>query len=133
MQIESMLRTHPQKIEDAGPLAVCIEACFACAQTCGACADACLAEPRRAELLRCIRLNTDCADLCEVTGRMLSRQTETEPRLVEDLTRLCALACRLCAEECARHAPHMEHCRVCEEACRACIEACEVLGAAVTH
>lgn len=54
-------------------LAACIDACVDCAQTCTACADACLAEDMVADLRRCIRTNLDCADICEVTGRVLSR------------------------------------------------------------
>jgi hypothetical protein len=56
-------------------LARCIEACFSCGQACTACADACLAEDSVTDLARCIRLNLDCADICDVTGRVLSRQS----------------------------------------------------------
>ncbi|MFT3839800.1 MAG: four-helix bundle copper-binding protein [Myxococcaceae bacterium] len=110
-------------------LDVCINACLECAMVCTACADACLAEEQREELIRCIRLDADCADLCGVTARVLSRQTEIDRRVVEGLLSACTQACALCADECARHAEHMEHCRVCEEACRACQEACGRLSA----
>jgi hypothetical protein len=46
-----------------------------CAQACTACADACLSEQNVADLAKCIRSNLDCADICDTTGRVLSRHT----------------------------------------------------------
>jgi hypothetical protein len=123
-RVTQMLETHPQATTNEA-LARCIEECFACAMTCTSCADACLAEKDLQELARCIRLNLDCADVCDATGRMVTRQTSPEPRLTLSMLDACALACRLCAEECERHAGHHEHCRVCAEACRRCEQACE--------
>ena len=79
-------------------------------------------------LTRCIRLDLDCADLCGATGAILSRQTATEPQLVQAALEACATACRLCGDECEVHAQHgMDHCRVCAEACRRCEQACTTL------
>ena len=103
-------------------------AAFDCAQTCTACANACLGEPDVADLVRCIRLNLHCADLCDTTGRLISRQEH--PDLARAILQACALACRLCAEECSRHAS-MEHCRVCAEVCRTCEQTCQRLLAAL--
>lgn len=129
--VQQMLDSHPRGSGvDGGALATCIEACFECAQTCTACADACLGEQGHLEhLVRCIRLNLDCADVCDTTGRVLSRLTEPEPALLQAQLRACAVACRACGEECERHAEGMgmEHCRVCAEACRRCAEACDRL------
>jgi Domain of Unknown Function (DUF326) len=124
--VTKMLETHPQATANEA-LARCIEQCFACALSCTSCADACLAEEQVQELVRCIRLNLDCADVCDATGRVLTRQTSTEPRLARSMLDACVQACRICAEECERHAPHHEHCRVCAEACRRCEQACEEL------
>jgi hypothetical protein len=82
-------------------------------------------------LVRCIRLNLDCADICAATGRLLLRQTEPDWGILRTQVEACAQACRSCGDECQRHAPHMEHCRVCAEACRRCAEACERLLAAL--
>jgi hypothetical protein len=123
--VTKMLETHPQATANEA-LARCIEQCFACALSCTSCADACLAEEQVQELVRCIRLNLDCADVCDATGRVLTRQTSTELRLARSMLDACVQACRICAEECERHAPHHEHCRVCE-ACRRCEQACEEL------
>ncbi len=125
---QSMLMTHPEPIAvDRAALVECIEACFACAQTCTACADACLAEEMVEHLRHCIRTNLDCADICETTGRVLSRQTETNPRIVRLQVQTCAMSCQMCGEECQRHAQMHEHCKVCAEACRMCEQACNAL------
>ena len=133
--VQQMLSTHPHPSGlDAGALAECIEACFDCAQTCTACADACLAEEGHLQhLVRCIRLNLDCADICDTTGRVLPRQTGSDAALIRVQLQACATACRACGDECARHVEGMgmEPCRVCAESCRRCEEACSrLLGVA---
>jgi hypothetical protein len=126
-----MLLTHPRRLEaDPSLISACIEACFECAQTCMACADACLGEAELEPLLRCIRLNLDCDDVCDVTGRLLSRQTEPDWRVLRAQIQACIAACRVCAAECQRHAHH-EHCRLCAASCRRCEEACDRLLSAV--
>jgi hypothetical protein len=124
MLTAEMLRAHPAPANVA--LAGVIDELVACAQTCTACADACLGEHEHlGDLVRCIRLNLDCADVCEATARVLSRQTAFEPELARRLVEACAEACRVCGDECERHASMgMEHCRICAEACRRCERAC---------
>jgi hypothetical protein len=125
---EPMLEAHPWPGHvDRDALARCIEACFECSQTCTSCADACLSEEQVVELRKCIRLNLDCADICEVTGRVLSRQTEYDAPTSKAQLQTCQEACATCAEECERHAERHEHCRVCAEACRRCEGACREL------
>ena len=80
-----------------------------------------------ADLVRCVRLNQDCADTCDATGRILTRQTAPDLGVLRAATAACATTCRACREECERHAHHHEHCRVCAEACARCQEACEAL------
>jgi hypothetical protein len=126
--VQRMLETHPRGTQiDRALLAECIQACYDCAQSCTACADACLGEPKVQDLVRCIRLDLDCFDVCVTTGNLLSRQTETDWGHVRLQLEACAAACRACGEECERHAPHHEHCRVCAESCRRCEEACRRL------
>lgn len=131
---QQMLAASPSRVPEVAitTLAACVEACFDCAQACTTCADACLGErePRSLDsLVRCIRLDLHCADVCVTTGRLLSRQEA--PELARAMVEACALACRLCGEECERHAQHMEHCRLCAEACRRCERACHQLLAAL--
>ena len=92
--VTQMLETHPHATANEA-LARSIGECFACAITCTSCADACLAEEDVKELVRCIRLNLDCADVCDATGRTLTRQTSSEPRLARSMLEACAQACRL--------------------------------------
>jgi hypothetical protein len=127
-----MLASSPSPIPgvDVALLADAAEAALDCAQTCTACANACLGEPNVQEMVRCIRLNLHCADLCDTTGRLISRQEN--PELARAILRACVLACRLCAEECERHAG-MAHCRICAAACRRCESACEQLTAALPN
>ena len=129
--VQQMLQTHPGRPAlDRDALLQCIQACFDCAQSCISCADACLGEKEPSALVRCIRLNQDCANICEMTGKILSRQTAFEPAMARAVLQTCVAACRLCGDECERHAQVMAHCRVCAEACRRCEQACQSLVAA---
>lgn len=128
----TMLRTYPKDLGriDQDKLRACIEACFECAQSCTACADACLSEDMVAKLTKCVRTNLDCADLCDTTGRVLSRHTGYDANLTRSTLQACAAACDACGDECARHGDMYEHCRVCADACRRCEQACrDLLGA----
>ncbi|UCM89679.1 four-helix bundle copper-binding protein [Streptomyces marincola] len=133
LAIDDMLATYPADLGrvDRERLARCIEECAACAQACTACADACLSEPSVAELTTCIRTDLDCADICEATGRVLSRHTGYDANVTRAQLRACATVCGACADECARHADSHEHCRVCAEACRRCERACDELLASL--
>ena len=128
-----ILDTHPADLGgvDRQKLIACIEACVECAQSCTACADACLSEDGVAELRTCIRTNLDCADVCEATGRVLSRHTGYDANLTRAVVEACATACQACGDECGSHAQMHEHCRVCAEACRRCEQACRDLLAAL--
>ena len=118
MRIQEMLSTHPRKPRMG------VSQISSYIQTIFDCADACLAEEQVQNLVRCIRLNQDCCEICEVTGKILSRQTELDSTVIRAQLQACAEACRACAAECDRHAKTHEHCRVCAEACRECEEAC---------
>ncbi|WP_129842420.1 four-helix bundle copper-binding protein [Streptomyces sp. RFCAC02] len=130
--VKDMLRAGPADTEaiDGEALARCIQECEQCAQTCTACADACLSEEHVEELATCVRLDLDCADVCDITSRLLSRHTGGRSDLTRAQVQACALACAACATECERHAAMHEHCRLCAEACRACERACNDLLAA---
>ena len=130
--VKEMLDTHPWPGNvDRDVLARCIEECHGCSSTCTSCADACLSDEMVAELRKCIRLNLDCADITETTGRILTRQTEYDAPTSKAQLQACREACRTCAEECERHAEMHEHCRICAEACRRCEQACQELLSAM--
>ncbi|WP_406723538.1 four-helix bundle copper-binding protein [Streptomyces sp. GD-15H] len=127
--VRDMLRTYPADLGGVNREALerCIAACFDCAQACTACADACLSEDMIAELRKCIRTDLDCSDICEVTGKILSRHTGYDANITRAQLQACAMVCKSCAEECERHADMHEHCRICAEACRRCEQACNEL------
>ena len=91
---------------DLAALTACIEACIDRAQACTACADACLGEQDTQMLARCIRLDLDCADLCNATGKIPSRQAASDPAMLRAARQACARACKLCGDECAQHGQH---------------------------
>lgn len=124
--VREMVRTNSQPpVFDRDALAACIVACFECAQSCEACAGACLGDTDEVlALVRCIRLNQDCADICFLAGRVLSRGMQPDRELVSKQIELCMLACEHCAQECDRHAARHEQCRVCAESCRQCLATC---------
>jgi hypothetical protein len=81
------------------------------------------------EMVRCVRLCLDCADVCVATAGFISRQGEYDVHVIAPLE-ACAAACTSCGDECERHAQMHEHCRVCANACRSCERACrDLLGA----
>ena len=127
-----MLDTDPsQALLDKQLLARCIDTCLECAQACTTCADADLGEQTVADLVKCARLNLDCADVCETTARVLSRQTGADLDLTRAVVEACAQACKVSGNECERHARMHQHCRVCEEVCRRCQQRCEDVLAAI--
>ncbi|SNS94827.1 hypothetical protein SAMN05421812_102472 [Asanoa hainanensis] len=127
-----MLETYPQAISlDRIQLAATIDILDDCAEACTACADACLSEPDVAELVRCIRTNLDCADVCATTARVLSRHTGYDATIGRAMLQACVIACSACAQECGLHAEMHEHCGICADACRACEQACRDLLAAM--
>ena len=127
--IELMLRRHPRADQQRViEYAEALQALSTCSQTCTACADACLGETEHvAHLRRCIVTNLDCADICQATARVLSRQTETPHDLVHAQLHACIVACQTCADECEQHAHLHDHCRINAEACRHCQERCNFL------
>jgi len=100
----------------------CIAACNACAVACLHCAASCLQEPDVKMMARCIALDTDCAQLCQLSVSLMAGRSELAP----SVCRICADACDACAEECLKH--DMDHCQQCAEACRRCAQACRAMA-----
>jgi len=127
-----LLDTCPATINvDAGVLATAIDALSDCAQACIADVDADLSEQNLTEMVTCIRLCLDCADVCTASIGVTSRQASYDARVTRPLLEACAAICKSCGDECERHAQMHEHCRVCEQACRRCEQACRELLAAL--
>ena len=72
-----LLETYPGTLNaDPGMLAAAIDALSDCAQACTADADADLGERNLAEMVKCIRLCLDCADVCTASTAVISRQAD---------------------------------------------------------
>jgi uncharacterized protein DUF326 len=127
-----MLDSYPRTFNvDASVLAATIDALKDCAQACTADAADDLGEQNVPELVKCIQLCLDCADVCAATGGVTSRQVEYDSNVTTPLLEACVATCKSCGDECEQHAQMHEHCRVCAEACRRCEQACRELLAAM--
>jgi uncharacterized membrane protein len=114
-----LLDAYPGSVTaDAGVLAATIDALSDCAQACIADADGDLREQNLAEMVTCIRLCWDCADVCNATLGVVTRQTARDASVTKPLLEACIAICKSCGDECERHARHHEHCRVCGQACQ---------------
>ena len=100
-------------------------------QSCTSDADADLSEQHLADLVKCIRLCLDCADVCAATLNVITRQTAFDSTAVKPLLDACANICKVSGDECERHAHLHEHCRLCAETSRRCEQACRELLAAL--
>jgi hypothetical protein len=78
-------------------------------------------------MVRCIRDDLDCADVCLATSRILSRQTAGDRQLMRAVLEACIQACSACAASCGEHREHHEHCRICADVCEACGQACRAV------
>ncbi len=130
-RLKRLLETHPHPAGSSGDAArECIDACSECAQACTICADACLSEKHVESLVKCIRLDLDCADVCRVTAQLLTRPSHRDAPALKAQLEACIQICKACADECAGHGS-MEHCRMCAQICRDCVLACERMAAAL--
>ncbi|KAB2898293.1 MAG: four-helix bundle copper-binding protein [Kofleriaceae bacterium] len=122
----SVLLRHDQApgVLDPQAFAMCIDAAFKAAQACMACSDICLAVEDARLLIKCVRLNSDCADLCVATGWMLSREPHPDRETMQRQIEACAKACQETAAECERLATLYPHTKVCAAACKRCVAAC---------
>ena len=110
---------------DTAVLAEAIDAVVTASQASTACADACLDEYN---LQRdCVTACLTCADVCDVTARLLSRSARWDRTVVWSLVETCAKACSACASHCEGHSDTAKHCGVCAEACRRAERACQQL------
>jgi hypothetical protein len=129
-----ILGTYPRALDaDVGILAAAIDAMTDCAEACIADTGADLGEQNVAEMVRCIRLCLDCADVCTATAGVVSRPANYDADVTKPLLGACIAICRNCGDECERHAQIHEHCRVCAEACRRCEQACQELLEMLEH
>lgn len=113
------------------PVHHCIEACFSCASICDRCSDDMLGmdadKHKDKDLMQaCTRLCQDCADICVLSARWMSRISSS----ADMLCRLCADICERCAETCELHAPQHALCGDCAAECRRCAGLCREMAGA---
>jgi hypothetical protein len=91
----------------------------ACTTLCNICYSACLHEDDVKMMSRCIALDRECADICQLAASFFARESRNTMKLLS----LCADICLQCAEECEKHTH--EHCKKCAIVCRTCHEMCK--------
>ncbi len=89
-----------------------------CVITCNYCFNACLEEDDIKMMKECIKLDKECAAICQSTLGLINRGG----RFVNEALDMCVKVCEACADECRKY-PH-EHCKVCAKACDECAAAC---------
>jgi hypothetical protein len=96
-----------------------VKAMARCIHACERCAADCLNERDAPQVRTCISTSLDCADICSLTLKMISRESTYWDHLLQ----LCVRVCQDCAKECGKH--NALTCQDCAEACQYCIVACE--------
>ena len=96
----------------------CISACRQCAIVCRTCADACLREDDVKAMAECIRLNMDCASVCDTAARLMVSDSE----FAQTFCGICADICHRCEKDCGSH--HMQHCQESAKMCKHCAMLC---------
>ena len=121
MSIRKMIALHPDVDGHVNqPLGDAIHHAMYCAKMCRSCADACLAEDL--DMVQCITLCLDSADICDATANIALRQTGSHDQILRETLELCARAGDECAAECEKH--DHEHCKLCAQICRECAADC---------
>ncbi len=90
-----------------------------CINHCNYCADACLDEDNVKMMVKCIRTDRVCAEVCAALNQVLATGYEDVQGLVE----YCIQVCTACAKECSQH--EHKHCQDCADACENCANACK--------
>ena len=90
-------------IVDADVRAAAIDALSDCAQACTADIDADLSEQNVTEMVACVRLCLDCADVCTAAAGVTSRPAGYDADVTKPLLQACVAICKSCGDECERH------------------------------
>lgn len=100
----------------------CINECNRCMQVCEECLQSCLKEEDVKARAHCIALLQDCADICALSSRYMSRGS----MYAKQLCGICAAICDACANECDRFKD--VHCQQCADECRRCANECRKMA-----
>ena len=119
-----MVHTVTHRRNDA--MQQCVDACTHCAAVCSETTSHCLEKGGNHAEAAHITLMLDCADVCSLSARLMTRGSTHEA----DLCRVCATICRDCAESCASVTPSDEMMTRCADICRECADECARMAAA---
>jgi len=89
-----------------------------CQAMCNYCFNACLHEKDIHMMVKCIKLDKECSQIC---GTAIS-SIASDSYMYKEVLKLCVIACEKCAEECKKH--NNSHCQDCAKACEECAKAC---------
>lgn len=93
-----------------------------CMTACNKCYDECLKEDNVKMMVKCIRLDRECADMCGYLEQAITRDSP----FIAELAAVCATICEACGKECQKH--DHDHCQQCAEACFKCAEMCKKIA-----
>ena len=95
-----------------------VESLENCVAACNNSAASLLEEEDVAAMTDSIKLDLDCADVCQMALKLLARDSNHAAKVIE----LCEDICAECAEECEKH--EYDHCVLCASVCRRCEDHC---------
>ena len=122
-----MFKQNPAHHHSGHPHTDLINTLIECAFSCESCMAECLETKEASLLAHCIELCRDCAEICLLGAKLLSRDSD----ITNAYLLVCEEACRLCAEECSLH-NDFEPCKECAIVCFSCQEACHLEHEKVT-
>ena len=98
-----------------------IKICNTCIESCEMCITSCLVS-NATKMSGCIQACRDCADICSITVRFMSRNSKHTNRLAA----FCAIISDICAKECNKYED--EECKKCAKACKKCSLECSSIS-----
>ena len=113
----AMALTQIDRVDQNDRMAECIDNCFEAAQAAEWCADECIQLGSK-EMVKCIRLCRDVADLTTLHARFMVRNSDYHA----DLGAICADLCQECATECEQH--DHDHCQTAAAILQDCADSC---------
>lgn len=118
-----MALTQMPQVADNQRMEECIDNCSEASQAAEWCATECIRSGNE-EMIECIELCRDVADLTTLHARMMSRDSDYS----RDLAQTCAELCETCADVCEEH--DAEHCQVTADVLRECADSCQDMAGA---
>ena len=97
-----------------------LENLLLCVDACNTCAVACLDEENASKMKNCIKMDLDCAEICQTSINFITRDS----LYTKEILQMCFKLCEACALECGIHTG-MEHCVKCAERCKQCANECK--------